>query len=312
MVKKEEFLFDSRDGKSRIHAVRWVPEGKICCILQVVHGMAEFVERYEPMAMYLGEKGIMVTGEDHLGHGKSVGENGKYGFFCEQDPATVVVRDVHRLKKMNQEEYPGIPYVILGHSMGSFITRNYLFRYGTGIQGAIICGTGSQPKALVKLCLMIEHVQRLFLGADHVAKGIDKLAFGNYNKKIVEAATAFDWLCTDEKEVQKYLDEPMCGFTFTLNGFRTLFTLLDRLNKDENLKEMPKDLPVLFIAGTDDPVGNYGEGVRKAQEDFKRVGMKRTSLRLYEGCRHEILNEPIKQQIFDDIYAWVMERVEEY
>lgn len=180
MVKKEEFLFDSRDGKSRIHAVRWVPEGKICCILQVVHGMAEFVERYEPMAMYLGEKGIMVTGEDHLGHGKSVGENGKYGFFCEQDPATVVVRDVHRL------------------------------------------------------------------------------------------------------------------------------------NKDENLKEMPKDLPVLFIAGTDDPVGNYGEGVRKAQEDFKRVGMKRTSLRLYEGCRHEILNEPIKQQIFDDIYAWVMERVEEY
>lgn len=143
-------------------------------------------------------------------------------------------------------------------------------------------------------------------------KGIDKLAFGNYNKKIVEAATAFDWLCTDEKEVQKYLDEPMCGFTFTLNGFRTLFTLLDRLNKDENLKEMPKDLPVLFIAGTDDPVGNYGEGVRKAQEDFKRVGMKRTSLKLYEGCRHEILNEPIKQQIFDDIYAWVMERVEEY
>ena len=103
MVKKEEFLFDSRDGKSRIHAVRWVPEGKSCCILQVVHGMAEFVERYEPMAMYLGEKGIMVTGEDHLGHGKSVGENGKYGFFCEQDPATVVVRDVHRLKKMNQE-----------------------------------------------------------------------------------------------------------------------------------------------------------------------------------------------------------------
>ena len=196
--------------------------------------------------------------------------------------------------------------------MGSFITRNYLFRYGTGIQGAIICGTGSQPKALVKLCLMIERVQRLFLGAGHVAKGIDKLAFGNYNKKIVEAATAFDWLCTDEKEVRKYLDEPMCGFTFTLNGFRTLFTLLDRLNKDENLKEMPKDLPVLFIAGTDDPVGNYGEGVRKAQEDFKRVGMKRTSLRLYEGCRHEILNEPIKQQIFDDIYAWVMERVEEY
>ena len=312
MVKKEEFLFDSRDGKSKIHAVRWVPDGKICCILQVVHGMAEFVERYEPMAMYLGEKGIMVTGEDHLGHGKSVGEDGTYGYFCKQDPATVAVRDVHRLKKMNQEEYPGIPYVLLGHSMGSFIARNYLFRYGTGIQGAIICGTGSQPKALVKLCLAVEWIQRLFLGEKHIAKSIDKMAFGAYNKRIPNAVTSYDWLCTDEKVVQQYVAEPMCGFTFTLNGFRTLFTLLDRLNKEDNLNQMPKELPVLFIAGAEDPVGNYGEGVRKAEEDFKKVGMTHTSLKLYEGCRHEILNEPIKQQIFEDIYAWVMERVEEY
>ncbi len=312
MVKKEEFLFDSRDGKSKIHAVRWVPDGKICCILQVVHGMAEFVERYEPMAMYLGEKGIMVTGEDHLGHGKSVGEDGTYGYFCKQDPATVAVRDVHRLKKMNQEEYPGIPYVLLGHSMGSFIARNYLFRYGTGIQGAIICGTGSQPKALVKLCLVVEWIQRLFFGEKHIAKSIDKMAFGAYNKRIPNAVTSYDWLCTDEKVVQQYVAEPMCGFTFTLNGFRTLFTLLDRLNKEDNLNQMPKELPVLFIAGAEDPVGNYGEGVRKAEEDFKKVGMTHTSLKLYEGCRHEILNEPIKQQIFEDIYAWVMERVEEY
>ena len=130
MVKKEEFTFDSRDGATKIHAVRWVPEGKVVCILQIIHGMAEYVERYEQLAQYLGEKGILVTGDDHLGHGKSVGEEGAYGYFCEQDPATVVVRDVHRLKKITQEEYPGIPYVILGHSMGSFILRNYLFRYG--------------------------------------------------------------------------------------------------------------------------------------------------------------------------------------
>ena len=151
MVKKEEFTFDSRDGKSKIHAVRWVPEQRVVCIVQIIHGMAEYIERYEELAQYLGEKGILVTGDDHLGHGKSVAKDGTYGYFCEQDPATVVVRDVHRLKKMTQEEYPGIPYIILGHSMGSFILRNYLFRYGTGIQGAIVCGTGSQPKALVKV-----------------------------------------------------------------------------------------------------------------------------------------------------------------
>ena len=151
MVKKEEFTFDSRDGSTKLHAVRWTPSGKVICILQIVHGMAEYVERYEALALYLGEKGILVTGDDHLGHGKSVGERGAYGYFCDQDPATVVVRDVHRLKKITQEEYPGVPYVILGHSMGSFILRNYLFRYGSGIQGAIICGTGSQPPLLVKV-----------------------------------------------------------------------------------------------------------------------------------------------------------------
>ena len=312
MVKKEEFTFDSRDGQSKIHAVRWVPEGKIVCILQIVHGMAEYIERYEDLAQYLGEKGILVTGDDHLGHGKSVGQEGTYGYFCEQDPATVVVRDVHRLKKITQEEYPGVPYVILGHSMGSFILRNYLFRYGTGIQGAIICGTGSQPKALVKLSKAIAAVQGIFLGEKHIAKIIDKMAFGSYNKKISNAKTSFDWLCTDENVVNAYMNDRLCGFTFTVNGFKTLFTLLDRLNQEENLKAMPKELAIHFIAGDMDPVGNYGDGVKKAYEDFNKVGMERISLKLYAGCRHELLNEKIKKQVYEDIYPWIMERVKEY
>lgn len=312
MVKKEEFTFDSRDGQSKIHAVRWVPEGKVVCILQIVHGMAEYVERYEDLAQYLGEKGILVTGDDHLGHGKSVAENGIYGYFCEQDPATVVVRDVHRLKKLTQEEYPGVPYVILGHSMGSFILRNYLFRYGTGIQGAIVCGTGSQPGAIVKLSRMMAALQGAFLGQKHVAKMIDKIAFGSYNKNIENPRTSFDWLCTDEGVVDAYVKDKLCGFIFTVNGFRTLFTLLDRLNQEENLNAMPKTLPVHFISGDMDPVGNYGKGVRKAYEDFEKAGMERISLKLYPGCRHELLNETNKKQVYEDIYPWIMERVKEY
>ncbi|MDE7287205.1 MAG: lysophospholipase, partial [Lachnospiraceae bacterium] len=241
-----------------------------------------------------------------------VAEDGTYGYFCEQDPATVVVRDVHRLKKMTQEEYPGIPYVILGHSMGSFILRNYLFRYGTGIQGAIVCGTGSQPKALVKVSKMIAALQGVFLGQKHVAKMIDKLAFGSYNKKIPDAKTSVDWLCTDNSVVNAYVEDELCGFTFTVNGFKTLFTLLDRLNREENLKAMPKNLPVHFIAGDMDPVGNYGEGVRKAYEDFQKVGMERISLKLYAGDRHELLNEKDKRQVYEDIYPWIMDRVREY
>ena len=312
MVKKEEFTFDSRDGRSKIHAIRWIPEGKVVCIVQVIHGMAEYIGRYGPLAQYLGEKGVLVTGDDHLGHGKSVGNDGTYGYFCEQDPATVVVRDVHRLKKMTQEEYPGVPYVILGHSMGSFILRNYLFRYGTGIQGAIICGTGSQPWGLVKLCKLIAACQGVFLGQKHKAKLIDRLAFGSYNKKIPQARTPFDWLCTDEKVVDSYLKDDLCGFTFTVNGFRTLFALLDRLNNRENLRAMPSKLPVHFIAGEEDPVGSYGEGVRKAYNDSAAAGMEHISIKLYPRGRHELLNEKNKYEVYEELYPWIMERVKEY
>ena len=312
MVKKEEFTFDSRDGMTKLHAVRWVPEGKVVCILQIVHGMAEYVERYEELAQYLGEKGILVTGDDHLGHGKSAEKRGTYGYFCEQDPATVVVRDVHRLKKITQEEYPGVPYVILGHSMGSFILRNYLFRYGTGIEGAIICGTGSRRQMDIRICKMILAVTGLFFGERHTAKLIDRLAFGSYNKRIENPRTSFDWLCTDEKVVDKYEKDELCGFVFKVNGFKTLFELLSRLNKKENLEKMPKELPVSFISGDMDPVGDYGEGVKKAYKDFKETGMKRVSLKLYPGGRHELLNEKNKIRVYEDIYPWIMERVKEY
>lgn len=312
MVKKEEFTFDSRDGKTKLHAVRWVPECKVVCILQIVHGMSEYIERYEDMAQFFAGRGILVTGDDHLGHGKSVSEDGEYGYFCEQDPATVVVRDVHRLKKMTQEDYPGIPYVILGHSMGSFILRNYLFRYGTGIEGAVICGTGSRSNFQNLVCQAVAAVVGVVLGEKHTAKIIDRLAFGSYNKRIENPKTSFDWLCTDEKVVEAYEKDEMCGFIFKVNGFKTLFQLLGRLNKKENLDKMPKNLPIYFVSGDMDPVGDYGEGVRKAYEDFRRAGMERVSMKLYPGGRHEILNEKNKIQVYEELYPWIMERVKEY
>lgn len=312
MVKKEEFTFDSRDGQSKIHAVRWIPEEKVTCILQIVHGMAEYIERYEGTAQYFAARGILVTGEDHLGHGKSVTQEGTYGYFCDRDPATVVVRDVHRLKKMTQERYPGIPYIILGHSMGSFIVRNYLLRYGTGVQGAVVCGTGSQPRALIKVSKALASFQCLTLGPKHVAGMIDKLAFGNYNQQIENSKTDFDWLSKDEKAVDAYLEDPFCGFTFTANGFKTLFTLIERLGREKDLKSMPGELPVLFIAGDKDPVGDYGRGVKKAYESFKRAGMKRLELKLYPEDRHELFNEVDKEQVCEDLFTWIGERIREY
>lgn len=164
----------------------------------------------------------------------------------------------------------------------------------------------------MKFCKLIAGLQGLVLGQKHVAKMIDRLAFGSYNKKIPDAKTAFDWLCTDDKIVDAYMNDELCGFTFTVNGFKTLFTLLDRLNQEENLNAMPKELPVYFIAGDMDPVGNYGEGVKKAYKDFEKAGMKNISLKLYSGGRHELLNEKNKHQVYEDIYPWIMERVKEY
>lgn len=309
-MKKEEFYFDSRDGKSRIHAVRYLPgQQPAVCVVQLVHGMAEYVERYEEFAGFLTDRGCIVTGNDHLGHGKSVQEGQPKGYFCEQDPATVAVRDVHRLKKMTQQLYPGIPYIILGHSMGSFILRNYLCRYGSGITAAVIMGTGMQPPALVRASKALAALQKLFLGSKHKAVLIDKLAFGGYNKRIPDARTAFDWLSRDAEQVAKYNADPLCGFIFTVNGFQTLFELIARVQKRENLEKMPKGLPLLVISGNEDPVGEYGEGVRRAYASLKEVGMENVTLSLTEGGRHELLNETDREAVMQKLWTWMKEQI---
>lgn len=311
-MKKTEFVFDSRDGESKIHALRYEPEdqhlkgGRPVAILQIVHGMAEYMERYEETAKFFVERGFVVTGEDHLGHGHSVAEDGVYGYFCRRDPATVVVRDVHRLKKLTQELYPGVPYFILGHSMGSFMLRNYMFRYGTGIQGAIVVGTGVQPPALLALAKSVAAVQKLFCGGRHVSKLLNGLIFGAYNSRIVNPGTNVDWLSQSEENVAGYVADPLCGFTFTVNGFQTLFELISRIQNQNNLKNIPKDLPVLFVSGVEDPVGDYGEGVQRVYDLLEETGMKHLSLNLYEGGRHEILNERDAGTVRQDIYEWLL------
>ncbi len=310
MIKKE-FYFDSRSGENRIHAVRWTPDSRneVVCVVQVVHGMAEYAERYEEFAQFMTDRGIVVTGEDHLGHGKSVGEKGIYGYFCEQDPATVLVRDVHRLKKMTQELYPDVPYVILGHSMGSFITRNYMYRYGTGIAAAVVMGTGMQSLAALKLSKAAARIQKAFCGSDHVSKLIDKFAFGGYNRRIGNARTPFDWLSRDPERVDRYIADPMCGFVFTVNGFSALFELISRLYRRENLEQIPKSLPVYMVSGTGDPVGGYGRGVQRAYDSLREAGLENIELKLYEDGRHELMNETNRAEVIQDIYEWLKRAV---
>lgn len=310
MINKEEFYFDSRDGEHKIYAVKWVPETeKPVCIIQIVHGMAEHINRYDAFAKYLANKGILVVGDDHLGHGKTVNPGEPYGYFCKEDAATVLVRDEHRLKKLMQEQYVGIPYIILGHSMGSYITRNYLMRYGSGIDGAILLGTGMQPKAAVMAASVVATVQGLFCGAKHVCKLLDKMVFSSYNKRIKDQQTNMDWLSANRANVQNYLEDPLCGFIFTANGFRTLFKLIENLYDDEKLKAVPKNLPVLLASGAEDPMGDYGTSVEQVYRSYQESGMENVQLKLYPGDRHEILNEADREDVYGDIYRWILQRL---
>lgn len=310
MIQKEEFYFDSREQGQRIHAVKWIPDvEKPFCILQIVHGMAEHIGRYDEFANFLAQKGILVVGDDHLGHGKSVKEGGTYGYFCENDAAGVLVRDEHRLKKLIQEQYPGITYLILGHSMGSFIVRNYLLRYGTGVEGAIIAGTGAPSKMTLFMARALAAIQKPLLGSKHVSRLLDKAAFGSYNKKFQPSKTDFDWLSGDEGNVERYIADPMCGFVFTVNGFATLFKLIYDCGDAEKISNMPKNLPVMLIAGADDPVGNYGRSIEKVYQMYLDHGMTNVQMKLYENDRHELLNEIDKDMVYGDIYRWILQRL---
>ena len=316
-MKKKEFYYDSADGVTKIHGIEWIPEGKPVCILQIVHGMAEYINRYDRLAVFLAEKGILVTGNDHLGHGKSIyknmeeagngaGSSHPYGYFCHQDPATATVEDVQSLKKRIREENPGIPYLIIGHSMGSFILRNYLCVYGGEIDGAIIMGTGMQPKGLLGFSKKLVKFLTVFQGEKHKSALVNALAFGSYNKRIPHPVSSMDWLSRDSVEVARYNEDPLCGFTFTLGGFATLFDLIDRLHDKSRLEKMPKDLPVLFMAGTEDPVGDYGKAVEGVYQSFRDLGMEDVSLKLYENDRHELVNESDRELVWKDIYEWAV------
>ena len=310
MVNKEELYFDSRDGEHKIHAVRWIPDGeKPACILQIVHGMAEYIDRYDDFARFLADRGILVVGDDHLGHGKSVKPGEPYGYFCKEDAPTVLVRDEHRLKKMTQEQYTGVPYIILGHSMGSFITRNYLLKYGTGIDGAIIMGTGMYSRPSLVCGRALAALQRVFCGADHASKLLNMVVFGAYNKRIKSPKTPFDWFSRNEDNVREYINDPLCGFTFTVNGFQTLFKLIYNLHDKEKLSKMPKNLPVFFLSGADDPVGDYGRSVELTYRSYQEIGMENVQMKLYPEDRHELLNEVDKEDVYGDIYRWILQRV---
>lgn len=311
MVRKEELTYKSRDRQTMLHAIRWIPEGEPKAILQIIHGMQEYIDRYDEFANYLAERGIIVIGNDHLGHGGSVGTKGTYGYFCKNDPATVLVRDAHRLKKMTQEDYPGIPCFILGHSFGSFVAREYITRYGTGIKGAIIQGTAFMPSGTVNSLSGLVSFLQVLMGDKYRSNMVNNMAFKGYLKKIPNPRTNQDWLSHNEESVNKYIADPACNFVFTLNGFKTMAELLKRVQDVDKMEDIPKKLPILITGGKEDPVGNYGEALEKLYGIYKNeLGIENVELKIYDGMRHELQQEIGREKVYEDQYGWLMKVIE--
>lgn len=275
------------------------PKGSVRGVVQIVHGMAEYFERYNAFADFLADNGFAVCGEDHLGHGRSVSTDSDYGYFSERGGWQNVIRDMCRLTKMMKRNYPEVPYFVFGHSMGSFLARAYVIKCGRLIDGAVFSGTSGGQGGTEALLTMLDITGRI-RGDRAKGKLFDKLAFGSYNKKIAQRNSDFDWLSRDPSVVAKYCADKRCGFTFTINGFENLAKLLWYVSNDKWYSAYPKHLPTYLIAGSDDPVGEYGKGVLKV---FNKLNMQQCNIemKIYKGARHELTNEINKQEVFADV-----------
>ena len=300
---RTDFFYPSC-GVGQIHGCRWTPDTEVTGVVQIVHGIAEHVERYDEFAEFLNSRGFLVVAEDHMGHGQSIGDQGKQGYF--EGGWFAAVQDTETLLENTGKEYPGLPYVLFGHSMGSFMVRTILAKYpDNGISAAIVCGTGWQNRAMlpaaIQLCKLLS---RNGMETKPNYK-LNSLIFGGYNNKIEHRRTDFDWLTREDDIVDAYIADPLCGFVATTGLFRELLVGMRWVEDPKNLKKMKKDLPVYFISGEADPVGSYGKGVEKAADAFCQAGMKRVSRKLWPLCRHEILNEWNRQEIYGDVAEWV-------
>ncbi len=295
-----EYSFPSHTGNTDIYVQSLAPEnGDIKGVIQIVHGMAEHTNRYLDVAEYLCGRGFAVIMHDHAGHGRSVKSDDDNGYFCDKDGWIRLTEDIYEVTKLARKNFPGLKVIIWGHSMGSFLTRNYIAKYKNAVDAAIICGTsGANPAAGAGIFLASTIAK--IKGTKYHSKLIDTIAFGQYNKQF-SGGTGFEWLSVNEENVAKYVADPKCGFLFTASAFCDLFHMLKEVSSDQWFADVPAQMKMYLISGSMDPVGNYGEGVKEVFEKLKATGHTNVTMKLYEGLRHEIHNENTDNEVYNDI-----------
>jgi alpha-beta hydrolase superfamily lysophospholipase len=321
-TRRYEVEFDSADATSRINASLWwranpldaaaAPEATVSPkgVVQIVHGMAEHVERYDEFARFLADAGYLVCGHNQIGHGASAPRQ-QWGCLPARGGRQVLVEDVHSLRRLvSQHVSDGTPHYVFGHSMGSFTTRSYISRHGDGLAGAVICGTGFVPVAKSRAGRTLARLISRLRGEDYKSKLLHSMADGSYSKAVENARTEFDWLSHNEENVERYIADEACGFMFSAGGYATLTDLTAEVCTLECAQRVPHQLPLLFIAGAEDPVGDMGEGVAKAADLARQAGSTDVTCKIYHGMRHEILNERDRRLVFGDVLSWLDKRTE--
>ncbi len=313
---RESYSFKSKDEKgTEIHGVKWTPDdGNIRAVIQLNHGMIEYIERYDEFANFLCNHGFAVYGHDHIGHGESVSSPADWGIMHTDTPSDTMVEDMFSNYKIAKAAHPDLPYFILGHSMGSYLLRKFLSVKAKdlqGVNGAIIMGTGTVADGAINAGMFVVNMISKIKGRDHKSKMVEGLMFdSNYKKYDVTGKDPENsWLSKNVENVKKYYSDPKDTFAFSVNGYKVLLECTGYDNKPANIEKMNKDMPILFVSGTDDPVGAMGKGVEAAYRKFKDAGIKDVTIRLFENDRHEILNETDRDKVYEEILSWMESRM---
>ena len=312
-IEAKALSYLSSNGMHTIHAVVWddasrtdKPRG----IVQFVHGMAEYTERYDDIARFLVRNGFVACGNDHIGHGKSVPDKSYWGVMPVKGGPQILIDDVNTLRKTMQEQYgTDVPYFLYGHSMGSFVARTYIAHYADGLSGVVISGTANNPARACQLAGYLARRHARKHGIDGYSSLLNSLADGAYSSAVKNARTGFDWLSYDEAVVDAYIADELCGFPFKAGGYATLMDLCEFVAKEESISPVPRTLPLFLIAGDQDPVGANGKGVRQVFERYIKGGCTDVELKIYENMRHEVHNELDKDTVYNDVLAWLEGRV---
>jgi len=307
---KETVSFVSCDGQTQISGTVWLPQGSPRAVVQLVHGMAEHIERYDDFACRLTQAGYIVCGHDHAGHGRSAGSPEQLGRLDARGGKATLTGDVGLMRSLIRARVaPEVPHILFGHSMGSFVVRSYIASLGVGLAGAIICGTGQMAPAVARAGNLLARLVCRTRGEDRVSGLLQELTVGPYARAVKDAQTPVDWLSFDRENVEAYLADGLCGFPFTAGANAALTELLAEVTTKACAERVDPRLPLLFIAGAEDPVGDMGKGVRAAAKMAQRAGSLDVTCRIYPTMRHEILNERGRDQVIDDMLQWIEERI---